>query len=1729
MTSQADQALSVLEDTASLLKKIQVNLKKCPKERLSKPGYLQTRIQTIEEYWHTFKKAHQDLLKCTTREQRAVISYFVNDEFCLQEDLYMCMLGDLKDLLATQTTKTADHSTCSVMSCEGHTRVKLPSIKLPTFSGNYEEWPTYKDLFVSLIHECAKLSDVEKLHYLKSSIAGEAASLLKHIQVTGANYMQAWETLNHRYNNKRLIVNALLKRLFALKKCNTQSAQQLKTLLDTTTEIINSLNNLKVSTNSWDPLIIFLVVQKLDSESHKDWEEAAYSVNSEELSTWEKLREFLEAKFRMLELINPTTTTTKNPKERVFHVTTTSEKHQDKTCALCKEVHTLYHCSKFNKMKINDRREHVKSNKLCFNCLAAGHTVFKCRMPTSCRICKRRHHTLLHQPMDKDESSSQADSHAATSSQADVEEEKVHHAVVASHHISGQKMALLATAVVILKSNHGITTVLKAIIDSGSQACFISEKATQILKLHKSPVNATVSGMEAMKAKVKHEVEFQLLSRWAKDFKLPIKAYVMSKHLTANVPSRTIMKTEWPHLSKIQLADEDYFASGTIDLLLGVNEYAAILKRGLIKGPPGTPCAQNTHLGWILMGGTSERFQEKEKTTKVFKQEVNIDDLLKTIWEVDLDTKRSLTLKEQQCEDIYSKTHRRDKDGKYIVKLPFNTDHLRSPEGNTREIAKRRLEQLERRFIRNKELCQEYTEVMNEYIELKHMEEVPVNELGNKSVYLPHHAVVRSDKESTKTRVVFDASCKGSNGISLNDELLSGPVLQDDLRSLIIRWRTHAVCFISDIQKMYRMIWVDKADTDLQRILWRNNVSQRIKDYRLLTVTFGTASAPYLAIKTLLQLADDEGSKYPEAATILREDLYVDDVMSGCDNVKEAVRISQDLKELLGLGGFQLKKWASNSRDFMETIDPNERSSNVLLKLNIDGIVKALGIQWNIGMDQLEYKLSLPPASNIITKRNILSDIQKLFDPLGWIAPSLVMAKILIQQLWQEKVGWDEPLNQTLSEKWITMRSDLENVNEISIKRWMNTTNKDNIEIHGFSDASVQAYGTVVYCRVLHSDGTVTSSIIAARTRVAPLKTISLPRLELCGALLLSRLLKQIQRAMRIPTSQIYAWTDSSIVISWLFGDTNKWKPFVANRVVEITTNLNCNQWHHVQSKDNPADIASRGMTVENLKKCDMWWNGPYWLRQPKIQFTKSNIKPTELEMRKNIVQSLKVTNIEDEGRNKLCLQFENFDTLKELLRTITYCRRFLKQKELQYNLDKIMTTEELRISLHICLKRAQEEEFKEEIDRLNIKKTVKKCSKIKFLNPYLDEAGVLRVGGRLRHSGLVDESKHPIILGRNTKLTHLIVAEAHAKTLHGGIQLMLTYLRSKYWILRAKALVKQYIHRCLVCAKLNAKVRTQVMGDLPSVRVKPARAFLNSGVDFAGPIQILTTKGRGARTSKAYIAIFVCLATKAIHLELVSDLSSAAFISAFKRFCARRGRCTNIWSDQGRNFVAANKELSAAWKEASLQLDGEIADLLANDGTQWHFIPPYSPTFGGLWEAGVKSIKYHLKRILTTNLTFEEMTTVLCEIEACLNSRPLCPMDDDSMQPLTPGHFLITEPPVIVPDQTMKDIKMSTLTRWQYTRKLVNDFWTRWKNEYLTRLQQRPKWLKRQDEFMIGDIVLVKQDNLPPGKWNMGRITEKHPGPDGFTRVYSVKTGDHITRRCITKLCPLPINTDTN
>ncbi|KAH0816760.1 hypothetical protein GEV33_006031 [Tenebrio molitor] len=402
--------------------------------------------------------------------------------------------------------------------------------------------------------------------------------------------------------------------------------------------------------------------------------------------------------------------------------------------------------------------------------------------------------------------------------------------------------------------------------------------------------------------------------------------------------------------------------------------------------------------------------------------------------------------------------------------------------------------------------------------------------------------------------------------------------------------------------------------------------------------------------------------------------------------------------------------------------------------------------------------------------------------------------------------------------------------------------------------------------------------------------------------------------------------------------------------------------------------------------------------------------------------------------------------------------------------------------------------------------------SKLISLSPFIDDTGLLRVGGRLKNAPLKYDQKHPLLLPKNHSVTNLLIESIHKQQLHGGCQTTIAALRRQYWILSCRNAVRKIIFQCIKCFRANPKSYPQLMGDLPAPRVTPSRPFTVTGIDYAGPIVIKNGYGRTTRTVKSYIAIFVCFATRAVHIELVCECSTSTFLNALKRFISRRGKPSHLYSDNATNFIGANRELRNLFKQANFNT--AIEDHLANEQISWHFIPPRSPHMGGLWEAAVKSTKGHLKRVIgNVILNYEELSTLLTMIEACLNSRPLTPVSNDpaDFSALTPGHFLIGDALTSPAEPDLAEIPCNRLNRYQLLMKLRQHFWSRWSKEYLHQLQQRTKWTSTIDHPQENTLVVLREDNVPPLQWPLGRIHAVHPGPDGVIRVVSVKSARGI------------------
>ncbi|XP_029162096.1 uncharacterized protein LOC114933664 [Nylanderia fulva] len=1086
---------------------------------------------------------------------------------------------------------------------------------------------------------------------------------------------------------------------------------------------------------------------------------------------------------------------------------------------------------------------------------------------------------------------------------------------------------------------------------------------------------------------------------------------------------------------------------------------------------------------------------------------------------------------DEQCEEHFKQTHSRTSDGRYIVRLPFRNGPPIEI-GESREIAARRLSSLLRRINNQPAIKQEYSEFMSEYAQLNHMKVIaPVDSVNSQVVYIPHHPVIRETSSTTRLRVVFDASCTTSNGTSLNSHMFTGPKLQLDLQSVLLRWRQHKYVYSADIAKMYRQILVDSRDRDYQRILWIDENSN-IQEHQLLTVTYGTASAPFLALRVINQLNDDEGSSFPLASAVLSENVYVDDVLFGAEDMPLLKQTRDQVCKLLKRGGFDLRKWASNKPELLSDISSDHHGLAQLKLFETDNNLKVLGIFWNPTHDCFQFQIELPQTLPS-TKRTILSTIARIFDPLGWVTPVVLKAKVFMQKLWRHKVGWDDNLSEDLLLQWSVIYKSLPYIKSIKLSRWIGCdSDTKSIELHGFADASQVAYAAVVFLRVTTLSGHTTVSLLAGRSKVAPIKPLTIPRLELSAAVLLARLIEFIRKSLHFTKMPVHCWTDSSIVLAWLNKHPSHWKTFVSHRVTEIQTRVSDGIWHHVSTHENPADCASRGLLGTELSAFDIWWRGPSWLSLKQDDwptFTITPIDETQLEE--------KPCQVHQVNANEPWNLTTRYSWWPKLIRITAYIYRFIRKCRKKHTIGSnnksqyhALTTVEFNEARNFWLNFIQLELFENELHNLKSNKPLPTHSPILSLNPFLDSDGLIRVGGRLEHSSLSFQSKHPILLANHT-ITTMIIRYTHVVSLHAGLQSTLSKLRQEFWILRARSLVKSVIYKCVPCTREKAQVASQLMGQLPTSRVSaPSRAFLHSGVDYAGPVFTRASAGRGITSRKAYIALFICLATRAIHLELVSDYSTAAFLNAFQRFCARRGLPEVMYSDNGTTFAGADKELSQAYRDA--QSDVNFLNFIVSDNITWSFIPPHAPHFGGLWEAGVKSVKYHLRRILGNHtLTFEELTTVLCKVEACLNSRPLCPLTDsiDDFEVLTPGHFLIGSAITINPEPSVLQINENRLSRWQLLRQITERFWKHWHADYINTLQQRTKWRKAKSLIHIGSMVLIQNPLLPPCKWELGRVIHCQPGSDGLIRVVSVKTANSEYKRPITKLCVLPIDVDSD
>jgi hypothetical protein len=1694
-----------------------------------------------------------------------------------------------------ESTRLADES---LSEQARQTKWKLPPLKLMEWDGSDDTWPVFKDLFVESIYNDPKLPTIVKYQYLLSYVkfSSSQANVLKNFPLTAEYFEIAWQALVARYDDKKKRKSDQFNKLFSTKRMAGESATEMRAFIDSFEASVRVLKQLDAS---WDDMLLHVAQHRLDEQTRKDWQKEIGETDEVE---WEDLKKFLVRRWKQLDSVpikklNTRPVPQQVSKAKTFAVAAAMNSNRKFDCLLGDGEHMLYKCEMFLAQSPQQRFNIIKEKDLCWLCFSPNHSTKQCRHQDllKCEICRGRHNKLIHVGKTHPLSSANATStpskplgaipkqqqqqkvnvntsqqqpapqftstpirpnetrftqfgHSSQQSPSSSDSFEVfqHHqrqqfsavggnedksGFFARHAFFTHRQTLLPTIRANILDANGFPHEVRALMDTGSDTNFLSTQMAKKLQLPFNQTQYEVVGINGSTTLIRHQTEATISSLYG-SYTSTIEFSVMDV-ITGNMPGRSLSR-------KIVLSDDYYHADpdfakpAPVDMLLSINVFLETLLSGKIRLAEG-PWMFHTMFGWAIGGSIFTNQPTLLTSMANFCNQNNNDDeglqqQLEKFMEIENygATKKTMSPEEKHCEEFYKSTTKRDESGRYIVQLPMKPNIAEL--GHNRSNSFRQYSANEKRRQGDEVFNSMYVDYMKDFEETGHMSEV---ESSYDGYYVPHHGVKRESSTTTKLRTVFNASSKSETGLSLNDCLYVGPTVQPESFDILMRFRERPYVLKCDIEKMFRQILVDESQRKFQMLFWRAKFTDAIRHYVINTVMFGVAPAPFLATRTLVQIADDYGEAFPEVAKIIRESFYVDDGMFGCESIDEAIKVRDQLRLVLMNGGMPTRKWISNEKSLydrlpikdIETIEDETTT------------IKALGMTWNPTTDKLACNTK-KHRSETINKTTVLSEIASLHDPLGIVGPVILAGKLFMKQLVIEKLDWKEEAPEKFKQGWRKFIKHIDKINHVFVERHAIIKDAIRVELHGFSDASEAAYGCAIYLRSINAAGRIKIVLICSKSRISPLKKKSVARLELCGMLLLAKLVARITSILIITIDGIYLWCDSMISLYWVRTPSYKLGTFVGNRVAIIQELTEKFTWRHIAGIENPADLVSRGLLPEEIEDCELWWNGPSFLCQPEEEWPESLItisedEPEYLQEFRKTYSATKPAICENKLYNEIEEEAVDYD---DLISTFSYLLRFFKNaakgNEKQMESLTIDELEDARLKIvKIVQQQAYPIEFKyftKLLENPQQRESFPEKSTLKSLAPFLEkEKRIIRVGGRIAASPVLSDSqKHQIVLPEGN-FAKLIIKHEHVKNLHAGVSATMSFVREEYWPKSLRNNVRNVIRKCIVCFRAKPELATQFMSSLQLNRLLMTHPFTRSACDYGGPFSLRASLTARASIVKAWIAMFKCMCTGAIHIEVVTTLSTEGFIMAFDRFTSRRGLSVEIYSDNGTNFVGANNEFQRILAEC----EEDIGEHLKKQGIKWHFTTPLAPHAGGYYEAGIKAVKHHMTRVMSgKSFDFEQFTTILTKIEAIVNSRPLTPMSEDptDLSVLTPGHFLIGRPLIAKPERRHLKINENRLDKYNRLQQVQQRFWDAWYHEYLHQLQTRPVGFREKQDFEIGQLVLLKDDNLPTMKWLTGRIIHIYPTKDGITRRVKVHTSKGDKDRDVRYLCLLPIESAT-
>ncbi|XP_035712907.1 uncharacterized protein LOC110856404 [Folsomia candida] len=1492
---------------------------------------------------------------------------------------------------------------------------------LPTFTGRPEEWPAFFVAFLTSTNFC-QFSHAENLVRLQRCLKGEALKMVQCLLVSPDSVPVVIQKLKMRFGRPDQLIENLIGKVQSLPPVKMEKMDTLIDLGIAVDNLAATIKALNCTQHLCNPMLIKELVKKLPSTSQLDWARHM-QLSGHPLPTVDFFAEWLTSYSDAACVLCPPVTShevnhherkRRNNHDRVLVAEEEKKKsrgdHRDnrhrqpkppEKCPCCKSNnHKLHACRDFADKPTDERWELVKNNHLCFRCMASGHGARDCKFSRSCGVdgCEKHHHKMLHIAAPR----------RSPANDAAVPPEMVN---------TGEEVPyidLMVLPVTLEGPGGSISTFM--MLDCGSTLTVIESTIAEAIGLRGESRQIKVGGFQTdptiLNTKV---VSFRIKSKDSSFVHNLQNVKTVDKLKLREQSVRKSLLKKWPHLQGIDLDTYDCKRPG---ILVGMDNPTLFLQKDYRVGKgsnSNSPIAIRTPLGWALMGRTAwagrEQYayhmQEVDPLHQLVKDQFSTESFgVKPLVE------KPRTKEDKRAQEILDASTRRVEGG-WETALLWRDDHVQLPESYS--TAYRRLMSMERKMDRDPEFLKSYCTKIDEYLPKGYARVLSPEEAAttsSKTNYIPH-LMALNPKKPGKLRFVFDAAAK-NHGRSLNDHLLQGPDKLIPLPNILLKFRQRQIALTADIEEMFHRVKVKQDDAQAQRFLWKGSDRLRPPDtLEMGVLIFGATCSPTCAQEAKNKNAAEFQQQYPDAVDAIINRHYVDDLLESCDTVEQAKKRFEEVRIIHAAGGFNLRNWLSNSPEVVAHIPEELRASNMKdLQMGEDNVIeRVLGLFWRPESDVFTFSLNFVKAREEIlsgkkvpTKREMLSLVMSIYDPLGFLAVLTIKAKILLQQAWRSEVGWDDDIPRSTFESWRIWLQEVQKIPTFRLPRCysLTFTSAYEVQLHIFVDASEEAFGAVGYFRI-QKEEKVEIALVMGKAKVAPLKSLSIPRMELQAALMGVRLAHTICQQHEVKIERTIFWSDNTTVLGWIRSDGRKYVQFVANRVGEIQELSTPEQWKWVPTLENVADELTRLESPCDFQPSSRWVNGPPFLKQseenwPVPTCTKTKESPEE-EMKTHCVLHFHET--------VPLMDISRFSLWRRLINTTAYVFRVrdLTMKKSPFY-SKELCPEELVRAQQWWWRTSQQESFPNEWECLSAELSLPKKSKLSKLCPYLDKDGVLRARGRIDNAAQVDAAmRRPVILDARHPYTRLLIAHFHRQCGHHGTEKILNEIRQQFYVVHLRPAVKNAQQSCQACKNFKAKPSPPEMGQLPVARLDShVIPFHRTGLDYFGPIEVIVKRSR----EKRYGALFTCLVTRAVHLELAHSLSTDSCILAIRRFVGRRGCPAHLYSDNGINFRGADNELKTALQEINQQ---QIENECATRGIIWHWNPPSAPHFGGSWERLVRSVKTALgKVLLQKNLKDEALYTFLVEAEHVVNSHPLThvSIDPDDPEALTPNHFLL-------------------------------------------------------------------------------------------------------------------------